>query len=152
MSQSPDNETALYTIGFTKKSAEAFFTSLIHAGVRRIIDIRLNNVSQLAGFAKRDNLAYLLKALGGIDYVHRPDLAPTKQLLDAYKKQGADWNFYEREFLALINGRKIETLIDRGILDHGCLLCSEATPEHCHRRLVAEYLRDKMGAIAICHL
>lgn len=146
------SEIRLYTIGFTQKSAEEFFTALRKAGVRRVIDIRLNNVSQLAGFAKRDDLAFFLKAICGIEYIHRPDLAPTQDLLERYRKKSVPWDGYEREFMKLIRVRGIERGIDRSALDQACLLCSEPTPEHCHRRLVAEYLRDELGDIALCHL
>lgn len=142
----------IYTIGFTRKSAEAFFTKLCREGVKRIIDIRLNNVSQLAGFAKRDDLRYFAKALCAIDYVHLSELAPTQDILDGYKKHGSDWRVYERKFLELMAKRRIEETIAREILQDGCLLCSEDKPQHCHRRLVAEYLRDKWGDVEIVHL
>jgi uncharacterized protein (DUF488 family) len=145
-------EITLYTIGFTQKSAEGFFSALKNAGVRRLIDIRLNNVSQLAGFAKRDDLAYFLKALCGIDYSHRPDLAPTKELLDAYKKKEIGWEDFEAQFMRLTRERKIEDALDAALLDRACLLCSEPEAACCHRRLVAEYLRDILGDIRICHL
>jgi uncharacterized protein (DUF488 family) len=142
----------IFTIGFTKKSAEIFFTSLKQAGVRRLVDVRLNNVSQLAGFAKKDDLRYFTKAICQIDYVHLPNLAPTKDMLDAYKKQKGDWRLYEQLFLDLIRMRKIEETSSPEFLDHGCLLCSEEKPQHCHRRLVAEYLRDKWGNMEIVHI
>lgn len=145
-------EIRLYTIGFTRKSAEEFFTALRKAGVRRVVDIRLNNVSQLAGFAKRDDLAFFLKAVCGIEYVHRPDLAPTRDLLERYRKKTIPWDGYEREFARQMRERGIETLVEPSELDRACLLCSEPTPEHCHRRLVAEYLRDRLGNISLCHL
>lgn len=146
------SEKKLFTIGFTQKSAEQFFSVLKNAGVRRIIDIRLNNVSQLAGFAKRDDLAYFLKAICGIDYNHRPDLAPTKELLDAYKKKEIGWEDFETRFIRLTRERKIENELDAALLDRACLLCSEYEPSCCHRRLVAEYLHDTFGDIRICHL
>ena len=142
----------LFTIGFTKKSAEAFFTKLQRAGVKRLIDVRRNNNSQLAGFSKRDDLAYFLRAIAGIEYVHLLDLAPTQELLDRYKKADRDWPAYERDFRRLIAERKIEDTISPNLLDRGCLLCSEDRPEHCHRRVVAEYLRDRWGAVEIEHL
>jgi uncharacterized protein (DUF488 family) len=142
----------LYTIGFTKKSAEQFFTKLCTAGVKRIIDVRLNNVSQLAGFAKRDDLRFFAKAVCGMGYVEQPELAPTKEILDAYKKDGGEWETYERKFLALMEKRRIEERVPRDVLDEGCLLCSEHKPHHCHRRLVAEYLQDKWGDIDIVHI
>ncbi|WP_449419313.1 DUF488 domain-containing protein [Phormidium nigroviride] len=142
----------LFTIGFTQKSAEQFFEMLIDAGVRRVIDTRLNNVSQLAGFAKRKDLEYFLRKVGNIEYIHVLDLAPTQDILDDYKKKKGDWETYEHKFLKLMKVRQIEEKISPDILDGGCLLCSEAKPHNCHRRLVAEYLSDKWGNLKICHL
>jgi uncharacterized protein (DUF488 family) len=142
----------LFTIGFTKKSAEQFFKLLKQEGLTRVVDTRLNNVSQLAGFTKRDDLKFFLKEVLGIDYVHMPILAPTKDILDGYKKNGGDWSAYERKFVDLVKNRKIESKISREVLSGACLLCSEPTPHHCHRRLVAEYLSDKWRDIDIHHL
>jgi uncharacterized protein (DUF488 family) len=142
----------IYTIGFTQKSAEAFFARLHTAGVKRLVDVRLKNVSQLAGFAKRDDLRYFTRAICGIDYVHLTELAPAEEMLDAYKKQKGDWAVYERRFLALMAERRVEETLSPAVLDGGCLLCSEETPEHCHRRLVAEYLKQKWGDVEIEHL
>lgn len=142
----------LFTIGFTKKNAEHFFTMLKQPGLTRVIDIRLNNVSQLAGFTKKDDLRFFLKSICGIDYIHLPELAPTKKILDDYRKNGGDWGVYERDFLDLMTQRQVEKKIPRHLIDGGCLLCSEATPKHCHRRLVAEYLRDRWGNVEIKHL
>lgn len=142
----------LFTIGFTKKSAETFFSCLKNAGVRRLVDIRLNNISQLAGFTKKDDLRFFTKAICNIDYVYAPDLAPTKDILDAYKKHKGDWELYERQFLALMRSRHVEKTISRDMLDRGCLLCSEEKPNHCHRRLVAEYLKEYWPGLEIEHL
>lgn len=142
----------VFTIGFTKTTAESFFTRLQKAGVKKMIDVRLNNVSQLAGFAKRDDLRYFLKALCEIDYVHLPELAPSQEILDAYKKEKGQWQDYEKLFLELMKNRRIEDKIPREALDGACLLCSEDKPLHCHRRLVAEYLRSKWGELEIVHL
>jgi uncharacterized protein (DUF488 family) len=142
----------IFTIGFTKKSAELFFGKLKSAGVKRLIDIRLNNVSQLAGFAKQDDLRYFAKTICDIDYIHLPDLAPTKDILDAYKKDNGDWQLYQRNFLELMKIRRVEDNVPRALLDGGCLLCSEDNPDHCHRRLVAEYLKEKWGKVEIEHL
>jgi uncharacterized protein (DUF488 family) len=139
----------LYTIGFTRKSAEEFFTKLRGAGVGRLVDVRLNNTSQLAGFTKRDDLRFFTETICGIPYSHLIELAPTADMLDRYKKQKGDWSAYEHEFLTLISARKIEETIAREILDGACLLCSEEQPHHCHRRIVAEYLREKWGGIEI---
>lgn len=142
----------IFTIGFTKKSAEQFFSRLKQPGLVRLVDARLNNVSQLAGFTKKNDLKYFLREICNIDYVHLPELAPSKDILDAYKKIAGDWSTYEKQFLSLMATRRIEDKVDKNLIDGGCLLCSEATPEHCHRRLVAEYLRDKWGDIEIVHL
>jgi uncharacterized protein (DUF488 family) len=142
----------ILTIGFTKKNAEKFFTGLRSAGVARVVDTRLNNTSQLAGFAKRDDLRYLLKAVAGIDYRHEPLMAPTAEILEAYKKGRIDWDVYARHFLDLMAARHIESAMSREILADGCLLCSEDKPHHCHRRLVAEYLREHWGDVEIVHL
>ena len=142
----------LFTIGFTQTTARNFFTSLKDAGVKRVVDVRLNNNSQLAGFSKKEDLAYFLKEIAGIEYVHLPDLAPTQDILDAYKKNKGDWGIYERAFLTLMTQREIEKRVQPDILQHGCLLCSEHLPHHCHRRLVAEYLNAKWGGIKTKHL
>ena len=146
------SEIRLFTIGFTKKTAEAFFTKLSKAGVKRVIDIRLNNVSQLAGFAKRDDLRYFLKTICNIDYIHKPEFAPTKDILEKYKKNKGDWSAYEKGFLALLAERRPEETISRDMFDGGCLLCSEDKPDSCHRRLVTEYLSEKWGKMEIIHL
>ena len=145
-------QITVFTIGFTKKNAEQFFTSLKSAGVKRLIDTRLNNVSQLAGFAKRDDLRFFLKALYGIEYTHLLHLAPTQELLGGYKKNGESWDWYEREFNALISNRKIELSTPLELLDNACLLCSEHLPKNCHRRLVVEYLQRHFAAITVRHL
>ena len=142
----------IFTIGFTKKNAEQFFARLKQPGLQRVVDTRLNNVSQLAGFTKKDDLRFFLREVGHIDYIHLPALAPTQAMLDAYKKNGGDWETYEKQFLALMAERRIETSIDKDLVAGACLLCSEATPHHCHRRLVAEYLRGKWGDVDIQHL
>jgi len=146
------SSTQLFTIGFTQKSAEKFFETLIKSGVKTLIDTRLNNVSQLAGFAKKNDLVYFLKQIGGIDYVHILDLAPTKDILDEYKKNKGDWGVYEQKFLKLISERAIEKKVTPELINYGCLLCSEAKPHNCHRRLVAEYLSKKWEGVNICHL
>lgn len=145
-------EIKLFTIGFTQKSAREFFTNLKDAGVKRVVDVRLNNNSQLAGFSKKADLAYFLKEVAGIDYVHLPELAPTQEILDAYKKQKGNWGIYERAFLDLMTRREVEKKIQPDLLQQGCLLCSEHLPHHCHRRLVAEYLNTKWGGIKTKHL
>ena len=141
----------IFTIGFMKKSAEQFFNRLKQPGLVRVVDTRLNNTSQLAGFTKKRDLEFFLHEICKLGYVHLPELAPTQEILDAYKASG-EWSNYERQFLSLMAERRIEDQVDKSILDGGCLLCSEATPEHCHRRLVAEYLRRKWGDVEIVHL
>ncbi|MBG1269441.1 DUF488 domain-containing protein [Nostoc sp. WHI] len=142
----------LFTIGFTQKSAQKFFDTLVKAGVKRVIDTRLNNVSQLAGFSKKSDLEYFLNKIGNIEYTHLIELAPTKDILDEYKKNKSGWVIYEQKFLQLMAEREIEKKVKPDILDGGCLLCSEAKPHYCHRRLVAEYLNGKWGDVKICHL
>ncbi len=143
----------IFTIGFTKKSARQFFTKLHDFGVKRVIDIRLNNTSQLAGWAKMEDLRFFLEERG-IDYVHAPLLAPTKELMDAYKKQKGDWTTFEQGFLGLLSARReqIEREIDAGLVDGACLLCSEDAPQYCHRRLVAEYFRDRWPDVEVTHI
>jgi uncharacterized protein (DUF488 family) len=142
----------IFTIGFTNKKAEEFFEKLQTAGVKRVVDVRLNNISQLAGFSKKDDLIYFLRAIADIDYVHLPELAPTKEMLEAYKKFKGDWGVYEAEFLELMERRRIETTLAMDVIDNGCLLCSEDKPHHCHRRLVAEYLQGRWPQVAVRHL
>jgi uncharacterized protein (DUF488 family) len=146
------NSVNLFTIGFTQKTAQKFFDTLVKSGVKRVIDTRLNNVSQLAGFTKKTDLEYFLKKLGNIEYVHILELAPTKDILDEYKKNKGEWSVYEQKFLDLMTEREIEKKVRPELLDGGCLLCSEAKPHYCHRRLVAEYLSTKWGNVKICHL
>lgn len=146
------NNIKLFTIGFTKKNAETFFGKLMKAGVEKLIDIRLNNVSQLAGFTKKDDLIYFLKKLCDCDYAHMPKLAPTKEILDAYKKKEITWSEYEKRFNDLLNSRKAHTLLSSSEIHMACLLCSEPTPDKCHRRLVAEFLRNNIEGIEIIHL
>jgi uncharacterized protein (DUF488 family) len=147
-----NTDPPVHTIGFTKKTAAEFFELLRKSGTKRIIDVRLNNVSQLAGFSKRDDLKFFLKEICDIDYIHEPLLAPTQDILDAYKKHKGDWGVYEPAFLNLMRKREIEKRIDRALVKGGCLLCSEDKPHHCHRRLIAEYLKQQWGGLDIRHL
>lgn len=143
----------IFTIGFTKKTAEMFFKGLREAGVKRVIDTRLNNVSQLAGFPKKADLEFFLREVAGIEYLHLPALAPTQEMLTEYKS-GGEWKTYESRFIGLMRERKIEETCTPEMLNEACLLCSEATPHHCHRRLVAEYLKEKWkkARVEITHL
>jgi uncharacterized protein (DUF488 family) len=146
-------KASVATIGFTQSSAERFFDRLLSAGVKKVVDVRLHNTSQLAGFAKADDLAYFLNRIGGIAYVHEPLLAPTDAMFKAYAKDKGEWAAYETRFLDLMAERQIEHRLKPELLDGACLLCSEAKPHHCHRRLVCEYLNDKWdGALTVRHL
>ena len=143
----------IYTIGFTQKSAREFFTLLGQAGIRRLIDVRLNNRSQLAAFTKSADLEYFLEVIIEADYRHEPILSPTKEVLDGYKKKEIPWEQYEPRFLALLAEREVEHAIDRRLFEvPTVLLCSEPTAERCHRRLVAEYLAEAWGGARIVHL
>jgi uncharacterized protein (DUF488 family) len=134
----------LYTIGFTGKGAEEFFAILKQAGVKILLDIRLNNVSQLAGFTKGKDLAYFVKEILAGQYYHITDLAPTKELLKKYQAD-ENWQNYEKEFIALLEKRNVENKIQLELLKGPTvLLCSEKTAEKCHRRLAAEYLQKKI--------
>ena len=145
--------TAVCTIGFTQSTAEHFFQRLIGAGVRKVVDVRLHNTSQLAGFAKAEDLAWFLRRLGDIGYAHEPLLAPTDAMLKAYRKETGGWDDYERQFRALMAERGIEHHFRPEAFAGSCLLCSEATPHHCHRRLVCEYLNEKWdSALTVRHL
>lgn len=135
----------IYTIGFTKKNAETFFGFILKNNISTLVDVRLNNVSQLAGFAKRDDLKYFLRELCSVDYIHVPELAPTDDILKKYKKGDMTWEVYEDKFLNLMAMRNIEKSVNKSILDSGCLLCSEHEPHFCHRRLVVEYLNIQSG-------
>ena len=143
----------VYTIGFTKRSAEEFFEAIKKAEIRQLIDIRLNNSSQLAGLTKKNDLRYFLNVICGASYRHEPLLAPTQEILDAYRKSRGSWARYERDFFALMTTRKVEIRLPRSIFDSPTvLLCSERTADQCHRRLVLEYLQSKWGDIEIIHI
>ena len=143
----------IHTIGFTKKNAAEFFGALRGAGIRRLIDVRLNNTSQLAGFAKRDDLRYFLREICQADYLHLPELAPAKEILDGYKKKHIPWPEYENRYRALLAERGVENTIDRRQFGQPTVfLCSEPAAERCHRRLAAEYLAEKWGDVKIVHL
>lgn len=138
----------IYTIGFTKKTAAEFFESLKRHEVELLVDVRVNNTSQLAAFAKRDDLKYFLKELVGAEYLHEPLLAPTKELLKAYRNGDVDWDTYEKAFFDLMAERRIEDAVSREIFNkRTVLLCSELTPKRCHRRLVIEYLNQAWGGV-----
>jgi uncharacterized protein (DUF488 family) len=142
----------IYTIGFTGKPAEKFFNLLIDAGVKKIVDTRINNVSQLAGFAKGSDLKFFAKEIGNMSYEHNIDFAPTKELLSSYRDKKMTWLEYETEYLNLLDMRKVAQKTDIEKLHEHCLLCSEHTAEKCHRRLLAEYLKHVKREIEIIHL
>ena len=142
----------LYTIGFTGKSAEKFFDLLKKAEVKKIIDTRINNVSQLSGFAKGTDLKFFAKEIGNISYEHDIDFAPTKDLLADYRSKKITWQEYEKEYLNLLDLRKVKSKIEIQKLHKNCLLCSEHTAEKCNRRLLAEYLQQSFNDVEVIHL
>jgi uncharacterized protein (DUF488 family) len=143
----------IYSIGFTQKSASEFFETLKAHGIERLLDVRLNNTSQLAGFAKQADLAYFVREICHGAYDHEPLLAPTQEILDAFKKRKGDWHVYTEAYLSLIRERKVEEVLSReSFLKKTVLLCSEPTAEHCHRRLALEYLQKHWEDVVIRHL
>lgn len=143
----------IYTIGFTQKTAREFFGQLKAAGIKRIMDVRLNNTSQLARFTKREDLPYFLSELCGAEYVHEPLLAPSQEILDAFKKEKGGWTEYRTRYLELLTSRKVEEKISSCLFQTStALLCSELKADNCHRRLAAEYLSEKWGEIKVIHL
>ena len=141
----------IFTIGFTGKSAEVFFKLLVNNDIRRLIDIRLNNKSQLAGFANVKHLPYFLK-LHNIEYLHCPECAPTKELLNDYKKKKVSWNEYETIYLKLLEDRQVIQELKSDIINNAVFLCSEIKAEKCHRRLLVESIARNYKGIEICHL
>ena len=142
----------LFTIGFTRKSAATFFEGLKKAGIRKIIDTRLNNTSQLSGFAKQNDLKYFLSQIGGVDYCHELSLAPTQEILHAYKKKEISWKDYSKNYLEILQDRQVESILNPDRLQDSCFLCSEDKPHFCHRRLAAEYFQSHFNNIEIIHL
>ena len=142
----------IYTIGFAKKTAKEFFTSLSNNHIKQIIDIRLNNTSQLAGFAKKHDLEYFLEKMCNIKYIYKPDFAPTQEILDNYKKKVIPWPEYEKKYLEILSQRNIKEKITPEELNMSCLLCSESKPDFCHRRLLAEYFKRIYKEIEIKHI
>jgi uncharacterized protein (DUF488 family) len=143
----------IYSIGFTQKNAGEFFGTLKAYRIERLLDVRLNNTSQLAGFAKQSDLPYFLKEICGATYEHEPLLAPTQDILDAFKKKKGDWDVYTKSYLNLIRSRKVESVLSReSFARRTVLLCSEATAEHCHRRLALEYLQSHWEGLKIIHI
>ena len=148
----PAESITIFTIGFGQKSAREFFGILKAAGVKRVVDVRLSNVSQLAGFTKKDDLSYFLSQINAIAYEHRAELAPTKELLDAYRAGKRSWPEHEARLRALFAEREVENLLVRANMNGACFLCSEPEPDHCHRIVAAEYLRERWGNVEIRHL
>ena len=143
--------TRVVTIGFAGKTAGQFFGALHRAGVRQVLDVRLNNVSQLAGFTKRQDLPFFLRRLCAAEYVYQPLLAPTKEILETYRTDRS-WERYTDWFLRLLSERQVEQVVPRDLFaTRTALLCSEPKPEKCHRRLVAEYLAEHWGGLEIVH-
>jgi len=144
----------IFTIGFTQKSAQDFFELLKNSGVETVVDIRLNNTSQLAGFAKYPDIKYFLKAICDIDYVHDTTFAPTEEIMKNYKNKKTDWTQFEKEFNELLNQRNIEEHIKNNYetKDNICLLCSEAQPQKCHRKLTAQKFSEIFNGVQIQHL
>lgn len=142
-----------YTIGFTQKSAKTFFEHINDAEIKTVIDVRLNNVSQLSGFAKKNDLKYFLEILCDANYLHIPDFAPTKEMLNAYKKKEITWHSYEDKFINLISRRNVERIIEPKLIKDSCFLCSEHEPHFCHRRLLVDYLNEQLNLnLKIRHL
>jgi uncharacterized protein (DUF488 family) len=139
-------------MGAKGKSAKEFFRKLQDAGVRRVVDVRLKNESQIIGFARKRDLPYFLLAIAGIDYVHDTELAPTEALFQGYRAGHVSWQEYERQFVQTLHDRTPEKSLSRRGLDNACLLCSEAQPDQCHRRLVAEHLQRRWKGVKIQHL
>ena len=144
----------LHTIGFTQKTAQQFFELIRKNGIKIVIDVRLNNVSQLAGFSKGNDLKYFLSELCKCDYAHCNDLAPTKEILDGYKSKKITWFEYEAQYKSLVENRgAINNFFETcDKYEHICLLCSEPTVENCHRRLLAEMIVSEYPQIAVKHL
>lgn len=145
-------ELKLYTIGFTKKSAKEFFETLKANEIKIVLDVRLNNRSQLAGFTKIPDFEYFLKMIGDTRYTHFTEGAPKEELLKQWQKKELTWENYEKEYNEMLNQRDIIDRIDKEKLDNACLLCSEPTPEQCHRRLLAEYFKRHIPDLVIIHL
>lgn len=153
MSMENSDQVDIYTIGFTKKGANRFFELLRDANITKLVDTRINNRSQLSGFAKRDDLIFFLDEILDAEYVHDTDLAPTKDLLDKWRNDEISWDLYEDRFRELMIEREIETKLDKSMFtDPTVLLCSEHKPDYCHRRLIVEYLDDTWGDVNAIHL
>ena len=145
----------IYTIGFAQKSAKEFFGLLEKNNIDCLIDIRLNNSSQLAGFTKGKDLEYFLNKILLVKYIHDVNFAPTKEILDAYKKKAITWAEYENLYTQLVEKRKVEILLKKIIenrYSNICLLCSEPDAQYCHRRLLGDYLKQYLDNVEIRHI
>lgn len=143
----------IFTIGFREKTAQDFFEALRKVGIKRLLDIRLHNTSPMSRFTRRDDLPFLLNKICNAEYIHKTLLAPSEELFQAYQEEKITWSQYERRFLALMEEREIEKTIDPALFSVSTvLLCSEPTPDKCHRRLVLEYLNKHWGKIKVTHL
>lgn len=144
----------IFTIGSARKTAEEFFTLLEENGVKKIIDVRLFNRSQLLGFTKYPDIEYFLRNLSGIDYVHDLQFAPSEMILDSYKKKYINWQDYEEAFAARMKTQNIDEYIKKNYAEHEsyCLMCTEISPQYCHRRLVAEKISEVLGDVEVIHL
>jgi uncharacterized protein (DUF488 family) len=142
----------VFTIGFTEKNAEHFFSLLEKNNIKKLIDVRLNNVSQLAAFTKKDDFGFFLKKILSCNYFHRPDLAPTEEILKKYKSKTITWEIYTDEYIKLLNSRDILSYLKKDEIINSVFLCSEHLPQNCHRRLLAEYLQKRWDDIEIIHL
>ena len=140
-------QLAMWTIGFTQKSAQQFFGLLSKNAVKKLVDTRLNNTGQLAGFSKRDDLEYFCRTIISAEYVHWEESAPEASMLNAYKKKEISWSDYAAEYLAMLERRKVEKSMSLVSGGDACLLCSEAKPHHCHRSILADYLSRKSGGV-----
>lgn len=147
-----ENIIQLFTIGSGGKSARQFFSLLQNAGIRRVIDVRLFNSSQLAGYTKSNDLAYFVDAILHAEYQHSPVLAPTKDILNDYKNGLINWATYQQQYLALLERRQPQRQFNLQTLSQACLLCAEPTADHCHRRLAAEYLQTHFHELTLVHL
>jgi uncharacterized protein (DUF488 family) len=142
----------IFTIGFAGKSAEKFFSLLEENNIRKLIDVRLNNISQLAAFAKKDDLEYFLKKILSCDYIHRPDLAPTEEILKKYKLKTISWDIYTDEYIELLNSRNVISQLNKDEIVNSVFLCSEHQPKYCHRRLLVEYIKKQWNDFEMIHL
>jgi len=142
----------IFTIGFTGKSAADFFSLLEENNIKKLIDVRLNNVSQLAAFTKKEDLEFFLKKILSCEYIHRPDLAPTETILKNYKSKIIDWEVYTNEYIKLLDSRNITSYLMKDEILNSVFLCSEHLPEFCHRRLLVEYLKEHWNDLEIIHL